>query len=198
MNTDELLKEFLPTLGARASVTATVLAVPAAWAAPHLASPLWPSSTQAEILLAQASLSLLVLSIGLFLTLAFVVAHQQDVSKELRAAREARDRAETALAKQSTKVGEPPARDHTDRLDPVTESVLVYVTENPDETSYEVAAALGVSEAVALHHLERLRVPLYVEEAHLPGSAWSGTHYRHQWSCRSDGRTYLATHGLLK
>lgn len=196
MEPSELIKELFATLGARLSATLTLLVTPALWAVPHLASPLWPSSTQVEVLFAQAALAFAGLAVGSLVTLGFVVAHARTLAGQLRDALDAKGKAEVAAAR-VPKTNRPQARDHAQRLDPTAEAVLVWVTKNPGATSDEVAEGIGCGEPLALHHLESLLSISYVKDAHIPGSPWSGTSYRHEWSCHTEGRTYQAKHGLL-
>ena len=203
MSGKDLINELLPSFGARVATSATLVATPALWAVPHLFSPLWPKSTQLEILLAQASLALLTLVVGLFVTLAFVVLHQRAVSKEvssLRAELEAKSVPASVPANPpspSKSTTRRQSRDHSVRLAAPVESVLVYVTRSPGLTSSEVAKGINCGEPLALHHLEQLLAVSYVKDSHIPGSEWTGAPYRHEWSCNTDGRTYQAIHGLL-
>ena len=75
------------------------------------------------------------------------------------------------------------------------ERVLRHVTVNPDQTSTEIALALGISEPVAQYHLEWLQAYSYIDDSLRVrnDSGWA----RYEWACEAAGRTYQATHGLL-
>ena len=195
MSASDLVQELLPAMGARLAALATLAVTPVAWTIPHWASPLWPQSTQAEVLLAQAAAALLVVAVGSLVTLAFMVAHVRKIATE--AANVKKDletlRKNPAISKRSAA-----ARPPDDRLAEIDERVLLFVTEQPGQTSDEIASALGGGEPLVLHHLEELTAARYIKDAHHQGSEWTGAQYRHEWNCDTAGRKYLAHHSLLK
>ena len=186
------VEDWLPTRLSRASALAAIAATPIAWSIPHFASPLFPQATQVEILLAQATAALVILITGSFVTLSIVLTHTRSVSALLDAA----NLQLQALAQPGKHRNRAPiVRDHSQRLEQIREKVLSHVTVNPDQTSTEIAVALGLSEPIAQHHLEWLQAHSYVNDSlRLRGaSGWA----RYEWDCEAVGRTYQATHGLL-
>ncbi len=89
MNMIEELALLLPTKGARWSAGLTSTLLPLAFLAPHFLSPLMPTATEVEIILAQILLPSLLATFGALLTLALVIraykelinSHKREIEK---------------------------------------------------------------------------------------------------------------------
>ena len=114
MSASDLLKELLQPIAARTSATLGIAATPVAWAIPHLASPLWPNSSQAEILLSQTAAALLTMLLGSLFTLIFIIAHERKLAHELAATKQEVTRLTIKASKQ---VKNDEARFHTQKMD---------------------------------------------------------------------------------
>lgn len=101
MNISEVLEHLLPTPSARWSAFLTgVLLTPAFLAPPFLKPLLWPTATDTELLLLQLLASILVLFVGSFTALAFIVVAYNDQTKRHSAelARQRKEFTDTAAA----------------------------------------------------------------------------------------------------
>lgn len=86
----------------------------------------------------------------------------------------------------------------SDRLDELKEKILVFVANNAESTSQQIAHAAGVGDNVADFHLEELRQAEMVNNAYTMGSSWTGESSRTEWSIAHAGSGYLISHGLIK
>jgi len=88
-------------------------------------------------------------------------------------------------------------KSHSARLDELKEKILVFVANNAESTSQQIARAVGVGENVADFHLEELRKTKMVRDSHTMGSSWTGESGRTDWSIAHAGNGYLISHGLI-
>ena len=195
MSASDLLKELLQPIAARTSATLGIAATPVAWAIPHLASPLWPNSSQAEILLSQTAAALLTMLLGSLFTLIFIIAHERKLAHELAATKQEVTRLTIKASKQ---VKNDEARFHTQKMDTNYELILNYVASTESKTFGEMSRSLAKSDQLALHILEELLNYKYVSDSYLQGTDITGAKYRREWRCEAAGRKYLAFHGIIK
>ena len=79
----EKLADLLPTTAARWSASLTGMLMPFGFFLPHSLSPLWPKSTEAEIVLAQMLLPALIAVAGSLIALWSVVVRCKELQQEV-------------------------------------------------------------------------------------------------------------------
>jgi hypothetical protein len=189
---EDLFKQFLPYRPAQIAAALTLPATAGCWALPHLLSPLIPKASQAEVVLTQLVCALLALNVGSIATLVLSLRHAQlEVAKREVASNGPHDQTTTSLGTPQYEVSEP---DFTNDMF----VILLFLAENEDRTSDEVAAFLGVGDPLALHLLEELGTRKLIADKHIPGSPWAGSKYRREWFCTPAGRRHLAQKQVLK
>jgi cell division protein FtsL len=196
MTAPELLQDLLPTKWSRGSALITLAASPIAWAIPHLASPFWPSSTQALIVLAQLSLSLLVALLGTIVTFGFVLSHQRTLVAKASIADLLATKQEIAMTTLRLENDTLKTREITDAIAPESisahltddqERILILVSEHEPVTAESIRSKVGMGAQIVLHHLEFMRDRKLVRE-----------YFRDQsWRLQSDGRGYLVNRKLI-
>lgn len=205
MSVQEDIASLLPTKAARLVALATLALAGLGFYAPHHLSPLWPKSTQAEIVLAQILVPALIGLLGSWIVLYLVVARLHTIERDLDAARrQLSEAASSGKIIAADSLAPLPAAKPQLTSQPVVElekvrvdlllAVVKVVGEkrhpNDDATTERLANIVGVGKDVAEYHLTELMDEGYVYNLLniARPTAWRIDH---------KGREYLIKRGLL-
>lgn len=167
MNLRNEIERLLPTKTAKWTASLTIPLLPPLFAAPHILSPLAPAASEAEIILAQILLPTMIALIGTLVILSSVL-HAYHTKSET------------------------PVPDTSTRLDDTKEKIVLLLASSKRQTEKQVANSLGISEQLAIFHLNELFSSHYITNT----LSMSGDPI--QWSIQQNGRAYLVAHELLK
>ena len=135
MTVASMLSDLLPTRLLRTIAVSTWPAATVAAALPHFLSPLLPATTEAEIVLSQIALFLLITTIGSTSALVLLLCHTSGLSKRIEFG--------------------PKMADH--------HKVMVAISRVTKPTVKKVAMATGLAEETVTRHIEMLRKHNYIE-----------------------------------